>query len=318
MRPPAASYALKRASTFARPATGPARKAKQLEKHLSIPSVTFTKATKPNQDHQESNRDYVLIDPASGLAVVCDGVGDVVGADQAARLAARTLRTSLRRLLSSAAASLDLTETARQLLEEANRAVQALGKRLAQSNLLSEEECAKTAVVLALLSRLPHGYELVYAHVGDSRAYLLRGAEPLRRLTSDDGYFTWSVGKGTLNEQDARRIEKASHADKLSPEDRVHFDKRNGISQSLGDKDPTLHVGQILLCPSDRILLCTDGIHDNLTDPEIEEVLRTSARTTAARNIVRQAGERSQQEQALRAKKDDISAAVITCAFSIT
>jgi protein phosphatase len=43
-----------------------------------------------------------------------------------------------------------------------------------------------------------------------------------------------------------------------------------------------------MLCPGDRILLCTDGIHDNLTDVEIEEVLRARPRTTVAKALMQQ------------------------------
>lgn len=76
-----------------------------------------------------------------------------------------------------------------------------------------------------------------------------------------------------------------------------------------------MHVGQTTLNAGDRVLLCTDGIHDNLTDAEIEVILRKSARTTAAKVLLRETIERSQQDTkvCLRAKKDDMSAIVITC-----
>ncbi len=76
-----------------------------------------------------------------------------------------------------------------------------------------------------------------------------------------------------------------------------------------------MHVGQFVLSPDDRILLCTDGIHDNLTDDEIEEVLRTRTRTTVAKALVQQSITRSLQDEAIRAKKDDMSAIVVTCHF---
>jgi serine/threonine protein phosphatase PrpC len=59
-------------------------------------------------------------------------------------------------------------------------------------------------------------------------------------------------------------------------------------------------------------LLCSDGIHDNLTDAEIETTLRQEARTIIARQLVQHAIDRS-HEECLRAKKDDMSAVVITC-----
>jgi protein phosphatase len=146
----------------------------------------------------------------------------------------------------------------------------------------------------------------------------LRKGAPLRLLTVDDGYFLLKMKKGELNEADAQRIDQASSADQLSSEEREHFEKRNGITQSLGDEQIEPHVNQLPLCPDDRILLCTDGIHDNLTSAEIAEILTKHARTTAAKALVQHAAARSQQDKEvyIRAKKDDMSAIVVTCHFS--
>ena len=283
---------------------------------------TFAKATKPHQEHPESNRDSLLTDQESRLAVICDGVGDVMGAGQAARLAARTIKKRWQDLLTPDAEP-DLADVLQQLLEEANRAVLALGMRLAKKEQKTDKDgkhthYAETTIALALLYPHGDGYLMAYAHVGDSRVYLLRRDEPIQRLTVDDGYFTWIMGKGELNEQDALRIDQASRAEELTEEERAHFDMRNGISQSLGSEGLTFHLGQIEICPNDRILLCTDGIHDNLTDAEIERILRAGARTTVAKKLLQQAVERSQQDDKvhIRAKKDDMSAIVITCHFS--
>ncbi len=96
-----------------------------------------------------------------------------------------------------------------------------------------------------------------------------------------------------------------------------YFAKRNGITQSLGQHKPLdIHLGQSTLNPGDRILLCTDGIHDNLTDQEIADTLAQSGKTTVAKRLVQQAIERSHQhdDTTIRAKADDMSALVITVA----
>ncbi|MEO7021960.1 MAG: PP2C family serine/threonine-protein phosphatase [Ktedonobacteraceae bacterium] len=291
-------------------------------------ALTFVKVTSAHQEHPERNEDYGLIDRDSRLAIICDGVGCVSGADLAARTAARTVKASWRRILARLAEYpsqvdehnqyLDLDAILPQLLSEANQAVLAEGERLAKrSNGTDDKKIyAQTTIALVLLLQQSDGYLMGYAHIGDSRIYLLRKKNTLQRLTADDGYFEWKINKGEMNAQDAWRIEQTSSAEQLSEQDRAHFDKRNGISQSLGGKDIiTCHVGQTELCPGDRVLLCTDGIHDNLTDAEIEEVLRKGARTTVAQKLLNQAAERSQQDETmcLRAKKDDMSAIVITC-----
>lgn len=291
----------------------------------SLLPFTFAKATSPNQKHPERNEDSLLIDRESGLAVICDGVGYVSEAGQAARIAARTVRTGWRYMSAqytttpshAVAPALDLAGVLRQLLEEANQAVLALEKRLAkkQQEQSEKKEGAATTIALAVFSPHDNKYLMTHAHVGDSRIYLLRKNAALQRVTVDDGYFHWMMMKGEMSEQDAWRIEQATSVDQLSETDREHFEKRNGISQSLGDEHVTMHVGQLVLSPDDRILLCTDGIHDNLTDAEIEEALRTGTRTTVAKTLVQRATIRSQQDATvhIRAKKDDMSAVVVTC-----
>jgi PPM family protein phosphatase len=297
--------------------------------HRHLP-LTFTKATRAHEEHPERNEDYGLTDPESRLAIICDGVGNapgVTGPAQAARIAARTVRTHWRQTLARLAEesaqideqnqAFDLETSLRQLLAEANQAVCVLDARLAKRAKENDKQqgYAATTIALALLLPQGDGYLVGYAHVGDSRVYLLRQNEPLQRLTADDGYFEWKIGKDELNAQEAWRIEQASCAEQLSEQDLEHFDKRNRISQALGDEAITLHTGQIAIRPGDRLLLSTDGIHDNLTDAEIEETARTGTRTTAAKTLLKRTVERSQQDGTicLRAKKDDMSIIVITC-----
>lgn len=157
---------------------------------------------------------------------------------------------------------------------------------------------------------------MAYASVGDSRIYLLREQESLKRLTIDDGWLTKKVREHDISEADALRIDQATRRDELADEEWSHFEKRNGITQALGDSyAPDMHMSDIVIYPNDRILLCSDGIHDNLTDQEIETILRNGKRTTVAKTFVQQALERSHQTDngSIRAKSDDMSALVITC-----
>ena len=206
---------------------------------------------------------------------------------------------------------------ARATKEEAGEpATKAEGKEQEEK----KDSYPETTVAAVLLCRQAgvDGYVLGIAHVGDSRVYLLRAGQSLQRLTRDDGYYTLRIEDHTINEEDAVRIDQATEAGQLSDTEREIFNKRNGITQSLGyhshkkNSTLTIHTAQATVTSGDRILLCSDGIHDNLTDSEIEAILRRAARTTAARHLVQSAINRS-HEECLRAKKDDISAIVITC-----
>jgi PPM family protein phosphatase len=289
----------------------------------SIP-LTFAKALVAHPDHYAQNEDFAITDALTGLAVLCDGVGSVMGAAQASRAAARAVKRHWRQMLAEPALSTlepidapKLAALAYQLVMEANQAVIALDARLLRN--IEEADrprhLAQTTIVLTLLYPQANGYLLACAHVGDSRIYLLRQNATLQRLTIDDGYFLYLMQRNEIDEQDAARIDQASSADQLTETEREHFGKRNGITQALGDRTVEIHVGQTEISPGDRMLLCSDGIHDNLTDEEIEKLLRQGARTTVARALVQEAQIRSREdaEVQIRAKKDDMSAVVITC-----
>jgi len=158
-------------------------------------------------------------------------------------------------------------------------------------------------------------YTMVYAHVGDSRVYLLREHESLKRLTNDDGLLGRLVENQMVEEADAQRIDQAKHAGELSDAEFSYFRLRGGITQALGGPlPPNIHIDQVPISIGDRILLCTDGIHDNLTDVEIEEILRKAPRNSVARLLVEHALLRSREERqvTIRAKPDDMSAIVLT------
>ena len=296
-----------------------------------LSTFTFAYFSNPHEGHPERNEDTILVDQRRGLAAVFDGVGGADAGDVASRLGAKITRSAWKRILqqlqpaSSACflllnEQLDVEALLVQALQQAQEVLCEEGERRASHRADNGGEVLylETTVVACALCQRPNGigYVMGYAHAGDSRAYLLRSGQALQRLTQDDGYFALKVQDKTITEEDALRIDQATDANQLTEVERAIFDKRNGISQSLGyltPKNPTLtiHTACVALLPGDRVLLCSDGIHDNLTDAEIETILRKGARTTVARQLVRQALERS-REESLRAKRDDMSAIVIT------
>jgi serine/threonine protein phosphatase PrpC len=298
----------------------------------------FTIATHSNahEEHPERNEDTILVDRRRGLAAVFDGVGGEDAGDVASQLGARVIRRAWKRIVQQQyphhnatllrlSDDLDIEVLLHQLLDEAQSAISDEGERRAKAVATPPEHISypeTTVVVTVLCQRFDQspdtkGYLMGYAHVGDSRIYLLRPGKPIQRLTRDDGYFTLKIKDHTISEEDALRIDQTTHAEQLTEAEREIFDKRNGITQSLGHLNPkqtsiTIHTAQTMVFPGDRVLLCSDGIHDNLTDAELETIIRGRARTTVARHLVQRALERS-HETHLRAKKDDMSAVVMTC-----
>ncbi len=291
------------------------------------PPFTFARYSVAHRAHPERNEDCILADQLRGLAGVFDGVGGRGDGHVASRTAARVIGTAWKRILApiqeepgvlSSCSHLDLPETLQTLAETAHKRIHREGERLtrAMNGSASTGKYPGTTFVLSVFCRQDDGnYTMIYAYVGDSRIYLLREHEPLQRLTEDDGYFSLLLQKGAIEKSDILRIDQATHANQLTETELSYFHKRNGITQSLGDrKTPDIHIDQVNIVPGDRILLCSDGVHDNLIDREIEDILRYGTRTTVARLLVNSALRRSDDKDlTLRAKADDISAIVITC-----
>ena len=181
------------------------------------------------------NEDSIGWDEASGLWFVADGMGGHASGDVASRIVKETLLAN--------AATTSLEDDVRK----AHAAVAA--------------EAAKNAVhanmgstVVAM--RIGKGQaEIVW--VGDSRAYLWRGAA-LSALTRDHSFLE------ILREQE-----------QLSDAQLRGHPNKNLVTQTLGIGTPTPSVSTVSLRRRDWLLLCSDGLNDELEDAEIAEVLRT-------------------------------------------
>lgn len=275
----------------------------------------------PCERHPLRNEDSFLIDQANGLMAVFDGVGGSAAGEIASQTAQRSTRqrwkqTHLERNKSRYAHQLmdkcdkvDFCMLLQRLLEDADEEVRTDGAHQAGTTDLA------TTVAIAVLCRKDNNLHMYYAHVGDSRIYLLPEQGPLSRLTVDDGLLGRLVENQMMSEDDALRIDQAMHATELTDLELSYFRHRGGITQALGGPlRPNIHVDETAIEIGDRVLLCTDGIHDNLTDDEIEHILRHTPRNLAARYLVEHSLLRSRQERltTIRAKPDDISAIVMT------
>src|SRR6266496_5275855 len=277
----------------------------------------------PCERHPQRNEDSFLIEQQSGLIAVFDGVGGSAAGDIAAQAAKRATlsgwkgalgqihkRRNVRQFLKDCD-KVDFGTLLQHVIELADETIRTDGVREAGTDDLA------TTVAIAALCHHPgnNEFSMVYAHVGDSRVYLLKKGEPLQRMTIDDGLLGKLVENEIVNEEDARRIDQAMHAEDLTDAEISYFRMRGGITQALGGPlPPEIHIDQIPIAIGDRILLCTDGIHDNLTDLEIEDILRKAPRNAAARLLVEYALLRSREERqiTIRAKPDDMTAIVLT------
>ena len=293
------------------------------QKHFSRPHLPFQAVgySIASEGHPQRNEDSFLLDSASGLMAVFDGVGGSAAGEIASQTAEQATlqrwkevrrqqkRSHHARALLENCDKIDLCALLQQLLEYADEQVRTDGAHLAGTNDLA------TTVAIAAICRQGNNLQMFYAHVGDSRVYLLPEQGPLRRLTTDDGLLGRLVENQMMSEDDARRIDQAMHSGELTDLELSYFRHRGGITQALGGPlRPNIHLDSTPITIGDRVLLCTDGIHDNLTDEEIENILHYTPRNLAARYLVEHSLLRSRQERhvTIRAKPDDMSAIVMT------
>jgi serine/threonine protein phosphatase PrpC len=110
------------------------------------------------------------------------------------------------------------------------------------------------------------GHDLLLAHIGDSRAYLLRGGQ-LHQLTRDHTVVQRLVETGCL-----RREEAATH--------RLRHVLTRSLGASEGEVEAECH--EVSLTDQDQVLLCTDGLTDMAEDAAIRAVLLSAASANEA------------------------------------
>lgn len=214
-----------------------------------------TGLTDPGQV-RSSNQDFFGIDNACGLWVVADGMGGHAGGQVASELAVTSILNHMQTAAMAASATATQPDNATVVLSEAIAAAKdAIQDRIAKEPTFHN---MGTTVVAAWLRPHPTP-SLAIAHVGDSRAYLIRDAQ-LAALTTDHSLVQQLVAEG-----------------RITPEQSVDHPKRNVIVRALGLTFPsTPDIAVHPLLPGDRILLCTDGLTKMLSEEEILAIVLAS------------------------------------------
>ncbi len=240
--------------------------------------LRFTIGARTDAGKQRAvNEDAVAILDAAGLGlsveaafVVADGMGGMQAGDVASREAVRAVQETLTKRLAGPGA--DPRAALVEALRRANEIVYALAQgALAAASAAPDE--APTAVRgpgeghtgdadapglmgTTCVAGVVTGAALHLAHVGDSRAYLLREGR-LSRLTRDHSFVEERVLAGDLTEEEARKS---------------RF--RNMITRAIGiDADVEPELKEVPMQAGDTLLVCTDGLTTMLPDAHIEATL---------------------------------------------
>ncbi|HKE14898.1 MAG TPA: protein phosphatase 2C domain-containing protein [Kofleriaceae bacterium] len=192
---------------------------------------------------RRKNEDCYLVDEELGLYLVLDGMGGHNAGDVASTMARDVIRSEVRAQRGRKQPS--------PLLEAAVRAASAAVWGEARRN--RELHGMGTTVVGVMLAGEGRA---VVAHVGDSRAYVLRGGR-LRLVTRDHTVVAELLARGALSSSEAA----------------VHPYK-SVLSRNLGGRsDARVDLTDVELEPGDRILLCSDGLSGFASHEAMEQVL---------------------------------------------
>ncbi len=201
------------------------------------------------------NEDSFVVDPP--FFVVADGMGGAQAGEVASRLAAGAFRDFRE------ADELDDEERVAATVQEANRRIYERARDDADASGMG------TTVTAALLG----DETIVLGHVGDSRAYRIRGGK-LEQLTDDHSLVAELVRTG-----------------RLTPEEADVHPQRSVITRALGT-DPDVDVDTFVVAPEpgDVYLLCSDGLTTMVPGPEILRIVgEHSSLAKAGRALVKAA-----------------------------
>ena len=203
----------------------------------------FTGLTDPGLIRTVNQDDY-HIDPDGRFFIVADGMGGHAGGQEASKLATEAIQAHLDEHWQSQVASEELIE---QAFYKANQSILQ-----DQQNHPERPDMGTTAVVF--MFRQGQSW---CAHVGDSRLYRLRSST-LEQITED---HTW--------------VARAMKAGDLTPDQARTHQWRHVLSQCLGRKDlQQVDVQLMDVQPGDRLLLCTDGLTEELSDNLISSYIQ--------------------------------------------
>jgi PPM family protein phosphatase len=209
-----------------------------------------------------NNEDSVSIDEGVSLAVLADGMGGYNAGEVASSMATSFIRAELGRWLREASTSATDTEVRRAMdicVDNANRAI----FNAANSN--PQYAGMGTTLVVAVFREL----RLLVGHVGDSRAYRMRGGR-LQQITRDHSLLQEQVDAGLI-----------------TPEQAAFSANKNLVTRAVGVEDTVLletHLHEVQ--PGDMFLMCSDGLSDMLDDASIAQVLQMHESLAAAGNAL--------------------------------
>jgi serine/threonine protein phosphatase PrpC len=206
---------------------------------------------------REHNEDFITENESQGFAVLADGMGGPNAGEVASSMAVHLVVDELKNYragssliaveVNGGTSGLPNEATAvRKVVEKVNSAV------FKASQTRPEYQGMGTTIVAAYY----YNNRVSVAHLGDSRMYRFRYGR-LKQITRDHSFVQEQIDKGLFTEEEAR-VSK----------------KKNVVTRALGVAefvDVEVHVHEVEA--GDLYLMCSDGLHDLVTDTDIENAM---------------------------------------------
>jgi len=232
--------------------------------------LTVVAATDLGRKRPQNEDSYAVLIPEDEsererhgtLLVVADGMGGSLSGEVASRLAVETVVHAMEQSRGA-----DMIADLRHAIESANRVVHE--KSLSDPEL---NGMGTTCTVVVIRD----DYAWV-AHVGDSRAYLVRG-ERIRQLTQDHSLVARLIERKEITREQARRDPR-----------------RNIVTRSIGaanEVEADVFKADIRLRAGDAILVCSDGLHGQFRDLELAEIIANGETDTLCDQLIAEANDR--------------------------
>lgn len=201
--------------------------------------------------HREHNEDYIWVDEQAGLYIVADGMGGHEAGEVASELASTTIGEMVAARL-KADATLSEAETIREMMVNA---IETANQSIYQAAQDAEQVRPMGTTIVVAITRPPVAF---ISHVGDARAYLVRGTT-LTRLTEDD---TWGA------QFDSMKLPAS-----LGGAERAKY---NSILTKAVGQGSVLEPSflEIKIEAGDWLLLCSDGLWNMVPDEQILTIFR--------------------------------------------
>lgn len=220
------------------------------------------------------NEDSYLVDEELQLFVVADGMGGHAGGGTASRLAVETIDREMRAAKNAPDHPFDSDSPLQDSpLPEYLRG--AVEKACFEIFKAAQEDPRLAGMGTTTIALCVHREHALFAHVGDSRAYLVRG-DLIQQISEDHSLVNEQIKAGMI-----------------TPEEAKHSRYKNIITRSVGfEEEVQVDVMGIVTEPGDFFILCSDGLANLVDDKEIREAVSSGSLEDAPKKLIELANER--------------------------